>query len=240
MPRIRTIKPEFFLHEGLAELSFEARLAFIALWTLADCAGRFEYRPKRLKLQTLPYDDVDIEDIIASLERGGWLRRYESNGTQFFVITGFMKHQQIGGKEMAGGPRTPEPDWNMPGTCPERDKNMPGMGTELQEQGTRNKEQGTRAEQSGDPLPPDRVVMSFPTKKNDWPLTEHKLKEYEDTFSTINVMDHLKRARQWLIDNPDRRKTERGMPKFLSGWLGRQKPEAGDGGAEGSWQEVQL
>ena len=49
MPRIRAIKPEFFTHERLAELSPIDRLFFIGLWTVADREGRLENRPQRLK-----------------------------------------------------------------------------------------------------------------------------------------------------------------------------------------------
>ena len=39
LQRIRTIKPEFFLHEDLARVSFAGRLLYIGLWTVADCVG---------------------------------------------------------------------------------------------------------------------------------------------------------------------------------------------------------
>ena len=54
MSRIRSIKPEFFLDEELAELSPLTRLLFVGLWTLADCEGRLEDRPKRIRAQLHP------------------------------------------------------------------------------------------------------------------------------------------------------------------------------------------
>ncbi len=58
MARIRTIKPEFFLHDELFELEKETglpvRLAFIGLWTQCDREGRFKWRPLRLKAAILP------------------------------------------------------------------------------------------------------------------------------------------------------------------------------------------
>ena len=54
MARARNIKPAFFQNEDLAELQPIARLAFIAMWTVADYKGCMEYRPKRLKVQLLP------------------------------------------------------------------------------------------------------------------------------------------------------------------------------------------
>ena len=47
MARSRNIKPAFFENELLGELPPLDRLSFIAMWTIADFKGCFEYRPKR-------------------------------------------------------------------------------------------------------------------------------------------------------------------------------------------------
>ena len=57
-----------------------------------------------------------------------------------------------------------------------------------------------------------------------WQLPPDKIAEYRQSFLNIDVDGELLKARQWLIDNPARRKTAKGMPRFLSGWLGRAKP----------------
>jgi DNA-binding MarR family transcriptional regulator len=54
-----------------------------------------------------------------------------------------------------------------------------------------------------------------------WYLPDEKFTEYNRTFVDIDVAAELRKAAQWLRDNPGRRKTARGMPRFLSGWLGR-------------------
>ena len=64
MPRIRTIKPDLFLHEELAELNPIARLAFIGLFCCVDREGRAADRPKRLKAQILPYDVLDFSQLL--------------------------------------------------------------------------------------------------------------------------------------------------------------------------------
>ena len=102
MARIRTIKPEFFTHEGLAELSPNHRLFFIGLWTQADSEGRLEDRPRRLKVVIFPYDDLDIDQLLADLVTKGFLTRYEGpDGKRFLQILGFIKHQRPHPKEPA-------------------------------------------------------------------------------------------------------------------------------------------
>ena len=101
MPRIRSIKPEFFTDENIAELSIDARLLFIGLWTLADRAGRLEDRPKYIKVMLFPYDKIDIEPLLAKLSAGDkpFILRYEAEGKQFIQVCNFLKHQYPNIKE---------------------------------------------------------------------------------------------------------------------------------------------
>jgi hypothetical protein len=59
----------------------------------------------------------------------------------------------------------------------------------------------------------------------DWKLPQAKLDEYKEAFPRLDVEAELLKAGQWLNDNPSRRKTANGMPRFLGGWLGRAKPD---------------
>lgn len=52
-----------------------------------------------------------------------------------------------------------------------------------------------------------------------WILTPERLAEYQTTFPGKNVIAELMAARLWCKDHPSERKTERGMPKFLTRWL---------------------
>ena len=95
MPRIRAIKPEFFTHERLAELSPIDRLFFIGLWTVADREGRLENRPKRLKVLLMPYDDYDVITGTSRLEHGGHIQCYRDEaGHDFIAIPSWTKHQR--------------------------------------------------------------------------------------------------------------------------------------------------
>jgi hypothetical protein len=55
-----------------------------------------------------------------------------------------------------------------------------------------------------------------------WYLPIRKLDEYRDTYAdSLDIDIEFRKAREWLRDNPPRRKTATGMPKFLTGWLNR-------------------
>ena len=65
--RARNIKPGFFKNDTLAELDFAGRLLFIGLWGLADREGRLEDRPKKIKAEIFPYDDVAVDSFLGEL-----------------------------------------------------------------------------------------------------------------------------------------------------------------------------
>lgn len=71
----------------------------------------------------------------------------------------------------------------------------------------------------------DPVVMEFPVdgnaKEPTWQLRASKVAEWSKSFPSLDVTAQLRLARQWILDNPSRRKTAGGMPRFLGSWLSR-------------------
>jgi hypothetical protein len=107
MPRIRTIKPEFFDDEVLCALPPLHRICYAGLWCQADKAGRLEDRPRRLKARVMPFDDVNMDVILTDLVQAGFIIRYVVEGKQYITIkpSSWEKHQR---------PRNDEPESVLP------------------------------------------------------------------------------------------------------------------------------
>lgn len=93
MARARNIKPGFFRNADLVELPFHTRLIFIGLWTLSDREGRLEDRPKQIKMEVMPADNVDCNASLDELQSIGVIERYEVDGKRYIQIINFGKHQ---------------------------------------------------------------------------------------------------------------------------------------------------
>lgn len=93
MPRSRNIKPGFFKNEQLIECSPWARLLFAGLWTLADRRGIVEDRPKRIKMELFPADNVDVDALIAELASVGLAERVTAGSYNVVYLPGFQRHQ---------------------------------------------------------------------------------------------------------------------------------------------------
>jgi len=97
MPRIRSIKPDFFKDEHIASLTVTERLCFVGLWCCADRAGRMEYRPKYLHIELFPYEPrVEMEKLLIGLSSGDhpFIQIYEVGGKKYIQIINFDKHQR--------------------------------------------------------------------------------------------------------------------------------------------------
>ncbi len=116
MARIRSVKPEFFQHEHLFEAEVSSglplRISFVGLWTQCDREGRFEWRPRQLKLNILPYDNVDFSAVLSALEAHGFVKRYDVEGKSYGYIPSWLKHQHINSREPSS--TIPAPDGSQP------------------------------------------------------------------------------------------------------------------------------
>lgn len=98
MARIRTIKPEFWTDEDMAELSEPACLLAIGLLNYADDEGYFNANPKLIKAAVFPIREpsAPIPVLIRELSNCGYLSMFStSDGKQFGAITNFLKHQVV-------------------------------------------------------------------------------------------------------------------------------------------------
>lgn len=144
MARIRTIKPEFFRHEALQDLEIAnpgkyPMMVFEALWGHCDSKGRFEWKPRMLKLDILPFLPFDMSETLDILEKSGMLHRYSVEGKDYGAIETFEKHQRLSGKEVTEGEKFPaeqkESTVKQPGSVGEIPESQEGKGREREEEG---------------------------------------------------------------------------------------------------------
>jgi hypothetical protein len=98
MARIRTIKPEFWTSEQVATCSPLARLLFIGLWSFCDDGGVHPASIKRLKMEVFPADAINdeaMQGLIGELISAQLVGEYEVDGTRYWYVTGWQRHQRI-------------------------------------------------------------------------------------------------------------------------------------------------
>lgn len=234
MARIRTIKPEFPQSESMGRISRDARLAFIMLWTLSDDEGRLRGSSRMLASILFPYDEDAPQAMpgwLGELEVEGCIIQYQVDQDSYIQICKWLHHQKIDKPSKSKIPPFDESS---------RIIANPRVG--IKDQGSRikgSKDQGSIEAPSGascpEPVKPSPgspalyEVACVGTGAKKWPLTQEKLDEWVQAFPGVDVKLELRKAIQWLKDNPSKAKTYRGLPAFFGRWLStaQDKPKNG-------------
>lgn len=101
MPRIRTVKPEFWEDELLGVMPRDARLLFIATFNMADDEGILRWTPAYIKAQAFMYDDdltlKHVDQLMQCLADTGLVFPFIAGVArqQMAVVVNFRKHQRI-------------------------------------------------------------------------------------------------------------------------------------------------
>lgn len=228
MARIRTIKPEFPQSESMGRVSRDARLLFIMLWTLSDDEGRARASSRMLASLLFPYDDDAarlIPEWLIELEREHCVRVYSVDGNTYVQIEKWLDHQKIDHPTKSKFPSPPE-KLAKPRERSRNSRSGPGREGNGRDQGMEGTKEGTGSAPQSVALPP---FISLPTNRSDEqvPVSEEKVLDWQTTFPAVDVRQELREMRGWLIDNPDRRKTARGMSSFIHRWLGKEQDRGG-------------
>lgn len=98
MARIRTIKPEFWTSEQVADCSPNTRLLFIGMWSFCDDNGIHPASLKRIKMEVFPSDSIsesELKTAIQELISSRLLSEYDVAGKRYWHVTGWHNHQRI-------------------------------------------------------------------------------------------------------------------------------------------------
>ena len=97
MARIRTIKPDFWTDGKMVKLSPFARLLYIGMWNFTLCDhGHVADDAMKLKLQILPMDPVDVDELLAEImAQGRVIRVADEDGRSYLLVKRFEDHQKI-------------------------------------------------------------------------------------------------------------------------------------------------
>lgn len=130
MSRIRTIKPDTFRSETLADLTLAAERTFIGLWTEVDDNGRYRDRAAVIHgaLWALrPEHTVrEVEADLAQLEDANLICRYEVGGIKFLHLPSWKEHQRINRPSPSKLPPCPTCTEERGGTAPENTEGTSG------------------------------------------------------------------------------------------------------------------
>lgn len=220
----RIIKESMCSSEKIAGLTdFEFRL-WIGLITQADDAGRGDARPAIIKGRVFPFRErLSIKDIDAALQvlaAKGCVSLYTVDGKPYFLFPGWVKHQRVRDCK----PKYPEPAENhippqFAASCGELPQSAALIQSESESESESNPD--ISAEPQATHAPP---AAELPLNDGDsYPVTQEQVAEWGSLYPAVDVMQQLRAMKGWLNANPAKRKTKRGILRFVNAWLSREQ-----------------
>ena len=82
-------------------------------------------------------------------------------------------------------------------------------------------------------MPPADVFLTLPLVGNgEHPVTTANVAFWRNTYPAVDIEQAFRSMRAWLIANPTRRKTPRGISRFVMAWLEREQNRGGSRAAK--------
>lgn len=71
-------------------------------------------------------------------------------------------------------------------------------------------------------------VLAIPlVDGTDFEIFQDDIDEWKDAFPNVDICQQLKAIKLWCKDNPTRRKTRKGVRRFITGWLDKEQNRGG-------------
>ncbi len=242
MPRKRMIDPSIWTDESFGELSERGRLLFIGLFSMADDEGRGEASAKVLKGKIFPYDEgLRVADVSKTLKEIGSKMSvdfYARNGREYYAFKNWRTWQKV---EKPTPSRIPAPIGGGKGENCAFDDNSPTIPRMLPECSTtvprpieqnRIEQEKNRKEyaSSETPTPAKTVQNLIMCNGRNFSVTQDMVEELAPLYPAVDIGAELRKMQGWLLGNPRNRKTENGMMRFVTSWLGKEQDRAGGNG----------
>ena len=228
----RIIKESICTSDTIDQLTWFEEVFFYRLIVNCDDYGRCDARPAILKAKLFPIKSVtdkQVKETLNKLSTVGIAMVYERDHKPFLQLKTWNDHQRIRAKVS----KYPSPDAEAV-TCDDmvrsRDSNVTTCGDQIQYNS--NPIQGeSNPEAVQTCLTPEmhpKTVISLQLKdKEKFDVTEEELEGWRRLYPDVDVMQSLRNMKGWLEANPKRRKTLRGITRFVNAWLLKDQERAG-------------
>lgn len=97
-------------------------------------------------------------------------------------------------------------------------------------EGNDSAEGGSGGRNGPDPAPEVFIGLIL-NDGTEYPVTVEQCREFQKLYPAVDVEQQLRNMRGWLLANPAKRKTRRGILRFITTWLSKEQDRGGRGPA---------
>lgn len=222
----RIVREGILTSPKMAKLGWAEEVLFRRLMSVVDDFGRYFAEPGLLRAACYPrqlnkVSDSDIGKWLTALVEAALVRVYPAlDGESYLEIPGFG--QQVRAKKS----KFPDPLSECAANAKQMQSNEHlDVSVFVSDVSTEDSQISVQDDAKAPP-----PVASLPLADgSEHGFTETQVAEWSAIFPGVDVLAAMGRMKAWLKANPTKRKTRRGVERFVVSWLGREQdsPRAG-------------
>ena len=228
----RILKDSICRSEEINNLSWFEEAFFYRLIVSCDDYGRFDGRTKIIKGQCFPLSSVTEKEINKALNRlseVGLVRMYLSSGKPILQLVTWEQHQTIRAKKS----KYPECDENCIhlNTIDEAYKHLISNECKCSRNPIQSESESISESESNvcsEQECSEPPVITLPLNdKSEYAVLQSDVLEWQNLYPAVDIEQCLRNMRGWLLSNPKKRKTKRGIHRFITTWLQKEQDKGG-------------
>lgn len=229
----RILKESICRSEEVDSLSWFEEVLFYRLIVTCDDFGRYDGRSKVIKGACFPLKDItekDIDKALSKLSAVGLVRVYEAQGRPYLQLVTWADHQRIRNQKS----KYPEYDDDCKILLTFDSNGQQTISNDVK--CVRNPIQSEfKSESNTDvcselkPSEPPVITLQLNTG-DEWGIKQEDISTWSELYPAVDVLQCLRNMKGWLIANPTKRKTSRGIARFITTWLQREQDRGGTPG----------
>lgn len=213
----RILKESICRSEEIDSLSWFEEVLFYRLIVTCDDYGRYDGRAKVIKGTCFPLKDItekDIDKALSRLSAVGLVKIYEIQEKPYLQLITWGEHQRIRNQKS----KYPEYD-------PDCDISLTKDSKRQQERANDSNCEQNQSEQVEPP-----VITLLLNTGEEYGISESNVYEWSELYPAVDIMQCLRNMKGWLLANKSKRKTIRGINKFIITWLQKEQDKGGTRG----------
>ena len=213
----RILKDSICRSEEIDSLSWFEEVLFYRLIVTCDDYGRYDGRAKVIKGTCFPLKDItekDIDKALSKLSAVGLVKIYEIQEKPYLQLITWGEHQRIRNQKS----KYPEYD-------PKCDILLTIDSKRQQEQANDSNCEQNQSEQVEPP-----VITLLLNTGEEYGISQSNVYEWSELYPAVDIMQCLRNMKGWLLANKSKRKTIRGINKFIIKWLQNEQDKGGTRG----------
>ena len=220
----RIIKESIRTSKSINQLTdFQFRL-WTYLITYVDDYGRGSADPELLKGFVFPrrkgVTESNIKAGLTDLACAGLINLYEVDGESYLCFPTWAKHQRIQQKRS----KFPAPDDGQR-ISTVRHGDIPPESNPNPNPNPNPESKSNNSAEAASSSPP---VICLPLNNGaEYPVSMEQCQEWASLYPAVDVAQQLREMRGWLLSNPTKRKTLRGIQAFINRWLSKEQDRGG-------------